>query len=161
MPAISTATRKRIARSRRKQQREIAVRNPARNNAPFRFDVSLRIAGIGEQHNGISTDTGLLASHMHKAGDQRNSSRVWLEDIWILSSPLAENVCLEEHLNWMWDAVAPHKSYFERLVSKAIWADICLGCLSESVYPMWSVSASSLTIARELKLGLSFNFTVT
>jgi hypothetical protein len=164
MPRINTATRKRIARARRRRLREVVVRTPIRKTFP-RFDASLRIAGVGVHHEGISTETGLVPSYVHRAGDRRSirSPRlgVWSEDIWILKSPLGERASLEEHLNWLWRIVAPHKAYFEQLVAKAAWADVCLGCLSASVMPVWTVPANSLGITRELNLGLSFNFTVT
>jgi Domain of unknown function (DUF4279) len=165
MPRINTATRKRLARSRRLRQGEIGFRTPVRNNSAFRFDASLRIAGVGAHHNDIAIKTGLLPSHLHKAGDRRSiksaSLGVWPEDLWTLESPLGELASLEEHLNWLWSTIAPHKAYFERLIVEATWADVSLGCLSESVYPFWIVPASSLDITRELKLGLSFNFTLT
>lgn len=165
MPRINTATRKRIARARRRRLREVGVRTPTRNNFPFRFDASLRIAGVGVHHEGISIETGLVPSYVHRAGDRRSirspSLGVWPEDIWVLESPLGERASLEEHLNWLWRTVAPHKAYFEQLVAKAAWADVCLGCLSDSVYPFWTVPANSLDITRDLNLGLSFNFTLT
>lgn len=164
MTNISAATRKRIVRSRRKRQLEAGVRAPTRNNFPFRFDASLRIGGVGARHASISIETGLLPSRAHWAGDRRlaRSERlgVWPEDLWELSSPLGERASLEEHLNWLWSAIAPHKAFFEQLITEATWAEVCLGCLSESIYPFWSVPASSLRITRELNLGLSFNFTL-
>ena len=163
MPSISTSIRKRVARSRRRRAREVGQRSPARNSRAFRFDASLRIAGVGDQHDRISIETGLVPSRVHRAGDRRSpfspSLGVWPEDYWELRSPLSESATLEEHLAWLWGAVEPHKQYFDRLISNAAWADVCLGCLSESVYPLFTVGAASLGITRELNLGLSFNFT--
>jgi hypothetical protein len=163
MSRTSTATRKRLDRSRRRRQREISVRTPVRGNFPFRFDACLRIAGVGEQHDNISRETGLLPSHAHRAGDRRSTRSVglgvWPVDLWMLNSPLGEAASLEEHLDWLWNAIAPHKAYFERLVADAAWADVSLGCLSDSIYPVLNVGAGSLKITRELNLGLSFNLT--
>ncbi len=81
--------------------------------------------------------------------------------MWRLQSPLGEGAPLEEHLQWLWTTIAPHKAYFEQLITEAAWADVCLGCMSSSVFPFWAVPADALGITRELKLGLSFNFTLT
>jgi hypothetical protein len=134
-----------------------------RNSKALRFDACLRIAGIGELHDRISLETGLVPSRVHRAGDRRSqwtpSLGVWPEDYWELCSPLGESATLEEHLAWLWRAVEPHRLYFAQAIAQATWADVCLGCLSGSVYPVFTVSAASLDITRELKLGLSFNFT--
>jgi hypothetical protein len=164
MPNINTATRKRIVRARRRRQREIGIRTPVRNNFPFRFDASLMIWGVGALHEAITRETGLIPHTVRRAGDVRiaGSARfsVWPEDMWKLRSPLGERAPLEEHLNWLWSAVAPHKEYLAKVIAEATSADVCLGCLSESIYPYWTVPASSLTITRELNVGLSFNFTL-
>ena len=165
MSHISTATLKRIERSRRRRRNEDAVRTPTRNTSRLRFDASLRIAGIGARHASITIDTGLVPAQAHLAGDRRSKSSgrlgVWQEDLWRLASPLGEDVPLEMHLQWLWTTIAPHKAYFEQLIAEAAWADVCLGCMSSSVFPFWAVPADALHITRELKLGLSFNFTVT
>lgn len=163
MPNISTSIRKRVARARHRREREASQHTPIRNSSVFRFDASLRIAGVGEQHDTISIETGLVPWHVHRAGDRRSPRSpllgVWPEDCWVLQSPLGEHATLEEHLAWLWSKVEPHKPYFARLIKQAAWADVCLGCLSESVYPLYTLGAASLDITRELNLGLSFNFT--
>jgi hypothetical protein len=163
MPRISTATRKRLDRSRRRRQREIGVREPVRGGFPFRFDASLLIAGVGAQHDTISRETGLFPSHAHTAGEWRSTRSatlgVWPEDLWILASPLGELASLDEHLDWLWSAIAPHKPYFDRLIADAAWAKVSLGCFSESIYPVLNVDTKSMKIMREMNLGLSFNIT--
>lgn len=77
----------------------------------------------------------------------------------MLSSPLGETASIDQHCQWLWETIRPHKGYFEKLIAGASSADICLGCLSESIYPFLEVDAASLTMMRELKLGLTFNFT--
>ena len=166
MPSISTSTRKRLARARRLREREKGLQTPVHyNNLRYRFDASLRILGVGEHHDRISIETGLRPSYVHRAGDPRSKwfakLGVWPEDAWRLDSPLGEGALLEEHLRWLWTTVAPHKAYFKALIEKASWASVCLGCLSTTPFPFWTVSASSLEITRELNLGLSFNFTLT
>ena len=83
----------------------------------------------------------------------------WSEDLWVLGSPLGERASLDEHAAWLWQAVSPHRAYFESLLAASSRADLWLGCLSESIYPVLSLDPGSLEIVRELKLGLVFNFT--
>jgi hypothetical protein len=105
--------------------------------------------------------TGLVATRAHRKGAPyglRGKTR--REDLWLLESPLGERASHDEHLQWLWSQVGPHREQFERLIQQAAWADICLGCLSESAYPVLSLKPESLQIVHELKLDLSFNFTV-
>ena len=165
MPFTSTRTRKRIQRARSKRQLEAAVQAPARNSRFFRFDASIRIAGIGAWHDNITQVTGIVPTDIVRKGDMRsrfsNRLGVWPEDLWRLQSPLPEYATLDLHIQWLWHTIAPHRDYFEGLISQASWADLTLGCLSESIYPFFTVNADALEITRALSLGLSFNFTVT
>ena len=165
MPFTSTRTRKRIQRAHRKRQREATVQAPVRNSRFFRFDASIRIAGVGAWHDNISQVTGINPTRTARKGEarSRHSARlgVWTEDLWILQSPLPEDAPLDAHIQWLWRTIEPHRSYFEALIAQASWADLCLVCLSESIYPFFTVNADALEITRALPLGLSFNFTVT
>lgn len=161
MARIPTSIKRRLARLRRRRQREIQVPTQLRSKTPFRYDACLRIAGIGDLHEEITLKTGIVATRSHKKGEKHGfgKQRVWPEDLWLLESPLGEEASLDEHLFWLWNAIEPHKSYIAALVAKAAWADLCLGCLSESVYPVLSASSASLSLVRELNVSLSFNFT--
>jgi hypothetical protein len=127
---------------------------------PFRYDARLRLGGLGDVQETVFELTGLSASHAHRKGDpfgRRGSVRK--EDLWLLESPLGERASHDEHLQWLWNQIKPHHQQFQELLQCAAWADICLGCLSESPYPVLSVDPGSLHIVRELNLALSFNFT--
>lgn len=161
MARIPTSVKRRLPRLRRRRQREIQAPTSVRSTTPFRYDASFRIAGVGKFHEEISLMTGIAATKSHKSGDVRRfgSKRVWLQDLWILDSPLGEEASLDDHLQWLWNTIEPHKSYFASLISRATWADVCVGCLSESAYPVLSASSASLSMIREINLSLSFNFT--
>ncbi len=161
MARIRTSIQRRLPRLRRRRQKEIQVPTLLRSGIPFRYDASLRIAGIGEFHEEIFIKTGISPTKVHRKGEPRTAltTKLWDQDLWILRSPLGEQASLNEHLEWLWKAVSPYKNYFAGLISKAAWADVCLGCLSESAFPVLSASADSLSLTRELNLGLSFNFT--
>lgn len=163
MTRIATFTRRRLARLRRRRQREQVA--PAgvlrRSTLPFRYDASFHLEGVGRHHADITARTGLVPKFVHLKGELRRpgGDRRWPEDLWVLESPLGERASLKEHLDWLWAAVRPHKTYFEGLIAEASRADVWLGCLSESSYPVLQADAASLDIVRELKLGLRFNFT--
>jgi len=161
MARIRTFTIRRLQRQRRRSEKVRQVPAFLRSTYPFRFDACLRIAGVGEHHDEITVQTGLLPTRSHKKGELRRRGRdvQWAEDLWLLESPLGEHASLDEHLAWLSETILPHKEYFLRLIARASWADVCLGCLSESAYPVLSARQSSLNIIRELPLALSFNFT--
>jgi hypothetical protein len=161
MSRIRTFVRRRLARLRRRQLREKSMPATPRGSPTFRYDASLRISGIGRHHDEIVARTGLAPMLVHLKGEPRGSTRRphWTEDLWVLGSPLGERASLDEHAAWLWQAVSPHRAYFESLLADSSRADLWLGCLSESIYPVLSLDPGSLEIVRELKLGLVFNFT--
>ncbi len=121
----------------------------------------MRLAGLGDTQAEIEEKTGLKATRSFRKGDPsglRGNFRK--SDLWLFQSPLGEHASLDEHLQWLWTQVAPHREYFASLVRRAEWADVCLGCISESAYPVLSLEPESTELLRELHLGLSFNFTV-
>lgn len=159
MAQISTAVRKRLKRGMRR--REQILGKPSHVGKPrlYRFDASLRIAGIGEHHEAISKRTGIAPTRAHREGETRFAQKRWLEDIWILESPLGASASLDEHIEWLWNAIAPHRDYFQQLISQSSSAGVVLGCFSESPYPYLTVQPDSLRLVRQLDLGISFNFT--
>ena len=161
MLRISTFAQRRLPQLRRRSQTERHSPQHSRSTYPFRYDASIRITGAGHEHAKITRVSGLVPTHSHLKGEVRSrlNQRRYPDDLWMLSSPLGETATIGQHCGWLWDAIGPNREYFETVIAEASSADICLGCLSESIYPFLEVDASSLTILRELKLGLTFNFT--
>lgn len=162
MARISTATRRRLDRLKRRHEK--IVRTPTYRGRRFlyEFDASLRLIGVGVHHEAITQKTGLTPTYTHRKGEQRSTRSVrkpWQEDMWRLQSPLGPDASLDEHLGWLCGAIEPHRDYFRELIAECSKADIILGCLSESPYPFLTVDAESLRLLREMKLGISFNFT--
>ena len=161
MPRISTFAQRRLPQLRRRSQTDRHSPQNSRSTYPFRYDASIRIADVGNAHANITRVTGLVPTHSHLKGEARSrfNRHPYAGDLWTLSSPLAETATIGQHCDWLWEAIRPHREYFETVIAAASSADVCLGCLSESIYPFLEVDASSLTILREMKLGLTFNFT--
>jgi Domain of unknown function (DUF4279) len=158
---IPTQVRRRLTRLRNRRTRKREAPRVIRSSVPFRYDAALRLGGLGQVQEEVLILTGLHATHAHRAGDPigtRGSSRK--EDLWLLASPLRERASLDEHLQWLWSQIKPQEQQVRALVEQAAWADVCLGCLSESAYPVLSLKPESLEIMRELRLGFAFNFTV-
>lgn len=158
---VPTQVRRRLTRLRNRRTREREVPTIIRSSVPFRYDACLRLGGLGDAQEGIAELTGLSASRAHRKGDpigRRGTARK--EDLWLFESPLGERASHDEHLQWLWNQIKPHHKQFQELVQRAAWADVCLGCLSESAYPVLAVRPESLQILRELNLALSFNFTL-
>lgn len=159
MAQISTAVRKRLKRGMRRREQILVKPSHVGKSRLYHFDASLRVAGIGEHHEAISERTGIAPTCAHRKGETRFAQKRWLEDIWILKSPVGASASLDQHIEWLWNAVAPHRDYFQQLISQSSSADVVLGCFSESPYPYLTVQPDSLRLLRDLDLGISFNFT--
>lgn len=159
MARISTAVRRRLDRGRGRQEKILG--NPSCQGRPrlYSFDASLRIAGVGPHHDAMSLTTGILPTRTIRKGERQVGKRLWPEDVWLLDSPLGGKTSLDEHVQWLWDTVAPHQSYFREVISQSLGADIVLGCFSESPYPYFTVKNESLRFLMDLNMGVSFNFT--
>ena len=159
MARISTSVRRRLERGRRRQAKILG--NPSYQGRPrlYSFDASLRLAGAGLHHDAISLETGILPTRTTRKGERQTAQRLWSEDVWLLDSPLGADASLDEHVQWLWDAVAPHQDYFQEVISQSASADIVLGCFSESTYPYFTVKNESLRRLMNLGMGISFNFT--
>lgn len=162
MARVGSNSRRRLVRLERRGQKAL-VRQSERNSTPFRYDASLRISGVGGQHDDITNQTGIIPTHAHIKGDllSRLRKRPYPDDLWMLSSPLGESATMDAHLIWLRKTIQPHYAYFEKLIAQASSADVCLGCLSDSPYPFLTLQPASLDLLRELKLGFTFNFTCT
>ena len=158
---MRTSTKRKIRRIS-KRHAEISSQKFQRVvSAFFEFDASIRIAGVGKYHDEILASTGLAPTRAHLAGEKVSihSKQLRKEDIWILSSPLARTLPLDDHIDWLLDSVAPHIGYLESVIKNATWADLCLGCLSDIPYPMIAAGDSATELIKKLNLQISFNFT--
>lgn len=113
------------AQVRRRRQRQLHLPVHVRSTKPYRFDACLRIAGVGARHEEIGRVTGLVTARSHRKGDAiRKSKRSYSDDLWLLESPLGDDASLDEHVNWLWQAVEPHTALFVELGRQATWADV-------------------------------------
>ena len=161
MSRIQASVLRKLTRTSKRADQQLEKRVTRARSFYMRFDASFRIGGAGAYHEEITEITGISPSSSHKVGEYRSrySKKPWAEDIWILSSPKSETCTLDEHLAWLWSQIQPHEAYFLQLIEKSTWADICLGCLSQSPYPVLSLEKESTNIIKALNLSLAFNFT--
>lgn len=161
MTRISTSTKRKLQRIGKRQKRVAAEKHYRLTSPFFEFDASIRIGGAGSLHDAITSHTGLVASRSHLAGEPvwPGMSKICKEDLWILASPLDRNRPIDDHIDWLHEAVAPHLDFLSSVVKQAAWADPCLGCLSDVPYPMISTGASATRLIQQLDLAVAFNFT--
>ncbi|MFN7855161.1 MAG: DUF4279 domain-containing protein [Acidovorax sp.] len=162
MSRVSTNVQRRLDRVSRRRKRVVADLSYQRRPFLYEFDASLRLSGLGEHHDEIRRQTGLEPTHSHLKGElrsPRSKMKPWEEDLWVLQSPLGNQASLDEHLEWLWIKIAPHKDYFAKLAARSVQADVVLGCLTESPYPYLTTKSSSLQLLKELNVGVSFNVT--
>lgn len=161
MARISTAMKRKLGRIQKRQE-TLASQKSYRVTSPFfLFDASIRIGGAGKFHNEITKNTGLSPIRSHLSGDRvsQRSTAVRNEDIWIFTSPLERTRPIEEHIDWLLNAVSPHVDYLSGITKNAAWADLMLGCLSDIPYPVIATGQSATELIRQLNLTVSFNFT--
>ena len=159
MARISTSVRRRLERGRRRQAKILGNPSYQGKTRLYCFDASLRIAGVGMHHDAISLKTGILPTRATRRGERQTAKRLGAEDVWLLDSPLGADASLNDHVQWLWDTVAPYQDYFREIISQSSSADIVLGCFSESPYPYLTVRNESLRLLMNLGMGVSFNFT--
>ena len=161
MARIYTSMKRKLKRIRKRHDLVSSKKFQRVSSPIFWFDASIRIGGAGKYHDAIYANTGLSPTKSHLAGDRVSirSSTIRKEDIWIFSSPLDENESIDQHIDWLLNAIAPHVEFLSEVVKNAAWADLCLGCLSDIPYPMISTGTSATELIKKLNLALSFNFT--
>ena len=158
---MRTSRRRKLKRIS-KRHAKISARKFYRVVSPlYKFDAAIRIGGAGKHHDAIGASTGLIATRTHLAGEKisRFLERTWSEDFWSLSSPLDRSLPLDDHVRWLLCSVTPHIEYLNSVIKEAAWADLCLGCLSDSPYPLITVDSSATELIKKLNLQISFNFT--
>lgn len=72
------------------------------------FDAAFRVWGPDTDIEALSNATMLRPSETHRKGDRRGKG-VWEDSMWSFRSPRPETCGLEEHLEWLLDALEPLK----------------------------------------------------
>ena len=161
MASIPTQVRRRLRRLRNRRARQREAPTIIQSSQPFRYDACIRLGGLGDAHEKIEKVTGIAPTRSLRRGDPVGArGKTRQEDLWLLASPLGETATTDEHLQWLWNQLKPHAEVFRSFIAQAAWADINIGCLSESSFPILSASATSLQLLREFDVGLTFNFTL-
>ena len=118
----------------------------------FSFSATLRIFGTGLDLDAITARLGLQPTHVHRAGEQRTSrAKPYEHDMWYVDAPLPEAAPLEQHIEWLYQAVAPHIAWLKELKSSAT-VDVFCGYRSNSTTAGFEVDHRALRLFQELEV---------
>lgn len=124
-------------------------------SAQFGFSATLRIMCAADRHDDIEAATGLTPTHRHREGEPGLFGRPWPNDLWTLESPLAPHAPLNDHLDWLWDQVRPHQTYFRTLAREdGVDVDVFCGYRSDCAECGFEVVPDSLAIVQALDVPL-------
>jgi hypothetical protein len=118
-----------------------------------RCHVGFSIFGTGLNLEGISHALGIPPSRSYVAGDLDLSARPYLRDRWGLHSPLPKTEPVDNHLNWLRQALQPHYEYLRSLADKAelrVYIGFTFRCEQNG----FSVSPENLRFFTELNVSL-------
>ena len=116
----------------------------------FAYSATLRIHGQALPFDHISETLGILPSHIHVAGECRAPiARVYTDDAWHYTAPVAEDAELTEHLRHLWRLVAPHVVYLGQLEATV---DVFCGYRSNNGAAGFAVEPDALQIFTALNV---------
>lgn len=111
--------------------------------------------GKGLEHEKISQKLGLVPSHTHRAGDFDKFGLPYLQDMWLLESPLGKRKQLDTHLKWLVKQLEPKFDYLKTL-KKKYKIDVFCACTGNSGSGL-SLSPAALSIFTELGIKLELS----
>ncbi|MCE3603469.1 DUF4279 domain-containing protein [Massilia sp. P8910] len=161
MSHVRASLKRKLSRLHKRHER-VSMEKRERHTSPFfQYDAAFRLFGAGTLHDEINAVTGLVPTQLGLAGQPRHSlsKRINKHDLWVLASPLGDNLPLDDHVDWLLETLTPHADFLRRVIAQADWADLCLGCLSEVPYPMIATGKSTTELIKRFDLKLMFNFT--
>jgi len=121
----------------------------------FGFSAILRIMCASDRHDNIEDVTGLTPTHKHRAGDEGLFGEPWPNDLWTLESMLPPAAPLDDHLDWLWNEVRPHRDYLRDLaVQDDVDMDVFCGYRSNCAECGFELAPTSLQIVEALDVPL-------
>jgi hypothetical protein len=109
----------------------------------------------------ISTRLNLKPTHSHRKGEKRDPRAAgYRNDMWSYTVPLDKSVPLHKHIDALWLALKPHKSYLLRL-KESVSVDVFLGYRSNCDTTLIEVPHTSLEMFSELKIPFRISIIVT
>jgi len=122
----------------------------------FSAGASLRVTGRGLILSEITQYIGYEPSHSHKEGELNQLKESYLQDMWLLSSPLDKAQALESHIAWLAGVLLPRKDYILELRNRF---NVDIYCYKTLYTEQASLNLSSKTLRLftelDLELGVS------
>ena len=90
----------------------------------FWFNGSMRIMDAPNLHDEIIQVLG-EGSECHKKGSPlpKNKNRKWPNDIWLINTPIPEEMDIAEHLKWLCEFVQPYEEQIKEWIEQGAQID--------------------------------------
>ncbi len=129
------------------------------DESKYLFGASLRIMDAPSRHEEITTTLGIQPSICHKVGDiNPQINKPWINNIWVIDSPLPKDADFDDHLHWIAHLIAPHEAFLHDLKKEGARMDLYCGYTTDSIHSGFEVKAESLMPFT--RLGISFGVNV-
>jgi len=131
----------------------------------FAYSASLRIFGDNIDLDEVNDLLKVEPSSFNKAGDKfvykgKETSRTFEKDVWKLSSPLNEEIHLDEHLNYLKGILIDKSDAIGKLKEK-YEIDIFCGYRSNCDHAGFKVNSKSLELFTELDVDFNVSVIIT
>jgi hypothetical protein len=124
----------------------------------FNYLATLRIFGEMVDFEKITRTLGIEPTRQLRKGCLRpTTNKISESDAWFFEVPLAETESLQEHIDYLWRILKPHKDFLLEL-KKRYTVDVFLGYRSNCDHAGIEVPARSLEMFMEL--GIPFGLSI-
>ncbi len=120
----------------------------------FNYSATIRIFGDIPDLDDISSTLGLQPTHVHRRGERsgpRTPLDGYKDDAWCYTAPIQEERPLDDHIQALWSALAPHQGYLLEL-KKSLRVDIFCGYRTNHWGAGFEVSPKSLEMFTALQI---------
>lgn len=126
----------------------------------YHFSATLRIFGVIEDLDEISSKLNLQPTWVHKRGEPINRRLSRPHDMWSYEAPVPEDRPLDVHIQTLWSHIRAHKEYLLKLKEK-LTVDVFCGYRSNSCTAGFEVSHKSLELFTELEIPFGVSVIIT
>ncbi len=119
----------------------------------FHFSATLRIFGVIDDLDAITSELGVTPTETHRRSDKRRPTSVhsYEHDMWSFSAPVPEDRPLRVHLEALWRVVRPHVAYLKGLKER-MTVDVFCGYRSNCGTAGFEVDHQALILFNELEV---------
>lgn len=118
----------------------------------FHFGATLRIFGVIDDLELISSRLGLAPTHTHRRGERRSASAdPYKDDMWLYRVPVPKEAPLDLHIQTLWAHLKSHRTYLLEL-KRRLTVDVFCHYTTNAICAGFEVSHQSLEMFTDLEV---------